>query len=158
MFSQSSCRFLQSLLRFIGAAFLLTLILIVQLAMLTLRASAHSGGAQTFPSTTLTPTPSSSSVFGQTVTFTATASCSAGCHNANLPHNLGINVQFFDGVNLIGSSAVGGNTSSQKTPSFSAAFQYANLLVGTHTINAVFTPADPAFTIPNATTTQTVSP
>src|SRR6266481_1737056 len=105
MCRQSSWRFLQSLLRFIGVAFLLTMTLTVQQVILTVRASAQTctpstgphppGGIRTLTSA-LVPSPNPS-VLGQTVNFTATATC-ASCHtNPNVTHNISMNVQLLFG-------------------------------------------------------------
>src|SRR6266436_229334 len=148
MCRQSSWRFLQSLLRFIGTAFLLMLILAAQVAMLAAEAAAqtHPGGVITI-NTSVNAQPRSS-VHGTPVSSTVTATAS-GSTNCSLCHpnsagqqNMKMQVIFNDGSNNPISpnlSLVYDGSSPPASPTYLATFTDANLPVGPHTIIAALT-------------------
>ncbi len=140
MCRQSGWRFLQSLLRFIGAAFLLTLI-----------QSGEAAAHPTAQGTTTTQSPSNPnpSNLGQSVTFTATVSCNNVCHATTHPERYpgfapsgvvpGV-IKFMNGGSLLGASSITGNGDGKSgTATLNAVFNNA----GNQNIQAMFVSNDP---------------
>jgi hypothetical protein len=104
-----------------------------------------------YPPAATTTTLSSSvnpSDFNQNVTFTAVVVA-----NSPLPGALAGTVTFYDGTNMLGSSAIDSTGT--------ATFATTTLSVGTHSITAVFTPATPnptSVTSTSAALSQVVNP
>ena len=122
-------------------------------------AQPHPGGPQlltvTMPQGSNQPNPST---FGQTVTFTATVSCSAGCHqNQQVNHTPPGRVQFRDQGTVLGDAPLL-DGASITNPSATATFPFSQLSADPHTITAVYQPSDPDFsTNDTPSVTQTVN-